>query len=173
MSSTRRISYSPLFADSPSKTILLFWNTVHTDGLWLIDQLSFGSWDLPSDWILLTDNGVESYDNEMYGYAAVRIPLYLAIDEPGKKSPGFDKLMAYFKAVGYLPRWVDVDENAVALLEASAGMYATYALAADSAGEKELSRALWKKADTLIADDQGSYYSYTLYLLAKKANFFR
>jgi endoglucanase len=56
------------------------WPMLEQSGLKLIGAARFGSFDLPPDWLLIGNDSVDIADGfePVYGYNAVRIPLYLA-----------------------------------------------------------------------------------------------
>jgi endoglucanase len=56
------------------------WQLLEQSGLKLIEAARFSPWALPPDWLLLTANSMKLAEGEepVYGYNAVRIPLYLA-----------------------------------------------------------------------------------------------
>ncbi len=56
------------------------WQSLQLSGLKLLETARFSSWELPPDWLLVTKSSVAVAPGQeaVYGYNAVRIPLYLA-----------------------------------------------------------------------------------------------
>ena len=55
------------------------WEKLLQSGLTLMEKSRFGTWELPSDWMILQENGRLSQAEDfpfVFGYGAVRVPLY-------------------------------------------------------------------------------------------------
>jgi len=146
-----------------------FWQRLHRDSLTVLSRSTFSRLGLPADWVLWKEPEpvLAAGRGTLYGYEAIRVPLYLAWDENLQALPGISRTLDLVERVGYVPRSVELAGGAVSLDEASAGFYAVYARAAESLGRKEQSRALWKHAREKIAGERRDYYSHVLYLLAQ------
>jgi endoglucanase len=75
------------------------WQLLEQSGLKLIEAARFSPWDLPPDWLLLADNSMKVAEGlePVYGYNAVRIPLYLAWAgiEPEEYYASFRRLVLF------------------------------------------------------------------------------
>ena len=57
------------------------WNEVYQSGGELLQKVRFGRWELPPDWVILSEQG-PNLDNALsqeYGYNACRVPIYLML----------------------------------------------------------------------------------------------
>lgn len=151
-----------------------FWEKIYNDGASIIGQSCFGSWCLPSDWIVLTEKEVTIYykNKPHFGYGAIRTLLNIS-GESGLKFPGgLKKILDMYTKIGFIPQWIDLDKNSFSLSSASAGFYAIYALAAKTLGEEALSQKLFKEAGEILKEEKDNYYSFSLYLLATSKGIF-
>ncbi|BCG62424.1 MAG: endoglucanase [Methyloprofundus sp.] len=133
------------------------WSELIVSGLFLSNNAQYGQWRLPADWLLLSDVAIVSPEKPpLFGYEAIRIPLYL----------GWAKLMSpdiirrfvhYVQAsqhrVGYLSPTVNLSNNHLAEYSASTGFIAVY---------QQLAQVRVK----LPQKEDDDYYSRSLSLLA-------
>lgn len=103
------------------------WQRVIHDGLDLLRQGRFGRWNLPPDWMQVTNEVVTIARGHpaRFSYDAVRVPLYLqwaGLLDADLRS-GF---MRYWNAwgVGGMPAWVDLRSGMTAPYNAPPGFYA-------------------------------------------------
>ncbi|MGE9290738.1 MAG: glycosyl hydrolase family 8 [Puniceicoccales bacterium] len=70
----------PAFLDVKRIDPSYVWDSLYLSGTRLLAKAQFGKWKLPPDWLLVHKNGNLSLPEEftpLFGYNAVRIPLYL------------------------------------------------------------------------------------------------
>ncbi len=154
------------FAKADQKS---FWDNIYTDGLFLIDQSCFGKLCLPADWEILTKDQISIYkgDNPYFGSEAIRILLNLSMEKTVRYPKGISKILDMYKQIGYLPLWIDLENDSFSSHSAPAGYYAIYALVAKRLGDNGLSMKLSNEARKRLNDDKDKgYYSFSLYLLA-------
>jgi endoglucanase len=138
-----------------------FWREVVAAGLTLSQKARFGHWNLPSDWILLTDSsGPAPGFPPRFGYDAIRIPLYLAWS--GQTEANLESFVSFWHSrSSYLPAWYDLNLDVEDGRGGSPGMHAVRALVmALATGHPAESKANFPSDD---------YYSSTLRLLSQVA----
>lgn len=145
-----------------------FWDKVYGDALFIAAGTCFGELCLPADWVVLADGKVSVYGGKKpyFGAEAVRTLLYLSAEKTARLPSGAARVLGIYEKAGYLPEWVDLVNDGVSLKDSTAGYYAIYALAAKKLGKDGLSAELLNKAKTRLEGEKGSYYSFSLYLLA-------
>ena len=76
------------------------WSRLIRDGLYFLREARFGEHGLPANWVLLNDH-VSSAPGRpaVFGYDAVRIPLYLAWYRP--KDPASAPMIAFWASFGF------------------------------------------------------------------------
>ncbi len=139
------------------------WQHLIDSGLSLLEQARFGTWRLPSDWIEAAQTLRPAADRPpRFGYDAVRIPLYLVwggFDDPLYLEP-FLKFWNRFS--GFLPPWIDLENDCIGAYPAPRNVAAIRALARYATGD-----TWWLKLPDL--DDERDYYAATLTLLSRLA----
>ncbi|MEF3167780.1 MAG: glycosyl hydrolase family 5 [Deltaproteobacteria bacterium] len=137
------------------------WKALAESGKRLLEAARFGRWQLPPDWLLLSDPLKPAPGwPPRFGYNAIRIPLYLAWAGITDES-----LMAPFKGYWttqpcpqFLPAWTDLETDAIASYGAEPGIRAIRDLI--------LNKNIPPPETSISA--QG-YYSASLYLLSHMA----
>ncbi|MBK1698502.1 glycosyl hydrolase family 8 [Rhodovibrio salinarum] len=145
------------------------WRELAEDGRKLLQKARFGRWNLPPDWVVLTPDGqLRLPEPDMFpgvfGYNAVRIPLYLRWGD----TPITSELLAPFRdlwtgsgASGSLPLEVDLRSDEILSAGPNIGYAAVRRLVTGSPSAPtpdELGRAL--------RDENVQYYGAVLSLLA-------
>jgi endoglucanase len=139
----------------------LVWQHLLDDGLRLLEIARFGRWNLPPDWLALSDPLLPAEGfAPRFGYDAVRIPLYLlwaGLDNPQRLQP-FRSYWGFFQNAPFLPPWTDLLQDSVSSHDAPAGMRA-------------IARLVTMGGDSPLPDlEPGQdYYSASLLLLSKLA----
>lgn len=152
------------------------WYELERSGLYLLNAAKFGKAQLPSDWMVLkptADGGLQMSllpDKPLYGFDAVRIPLYLLWD--GKASPAtLAPFLAFWKSATdkKIPATVNLETGAVSSYSVPPGMQAIVDAAETRASQPDarVSAALIPTLPKL-ADDK-DYYSAALGLLVRLA----
>jgi endo-1,4-beta-D-glucanase Y len=136
------------------------WSGVARSGLSLIDAAAFGSRRLPSNWISLAGEVPEPARGfpAVFGYDAVRIPLYLAWGRPDDVK----RLAIFSAALGHgdrPPAVVDVTSGAAVEPFGGDGFRAIAALVECVARGSKMPR-------DLLQVRPESYYSTSLHILA-------
>jgi endoglucanase len=165
---------NPSYMIAPAYTIFAkyhepgFWRKLRTDSLDILSKCTFTRLKLPADWVLWGPEGPSVYadKSEVFGFEAIRVLLYLAWDRNIKALSRIDKTFDIVHGLGFIPCNVNLARNTVSLDEAPAGFYAVFARVAAEIGEKDRSRALWKKALERFALEEDNYYSHALCLLS-------
>jgi len=110
-----------LFADITGDPI---WSEVYQSGVSLMKWARFGKWDLPADWMMLSEDKVtlEGAQSSTYGENANRLPLYLML----AKNYQTDLTAPYiaFWAQESVPASVDLLTDQVSTLTVNTGMQA-------------------------------------------------
>jgi endoglucanase len=154
------------------------WQLLEQSGLKLVQAARFSPWKLPPDWLLLTQSSekvAEGFE-PVYGYNAVRVPLYLAWAgiKPAVYYASFRRLALFSlysnsrppPAKVSLPSGIPVDVASTKNVEpALPGMIAIYELIS-GIGDLRPSRLQAPYAGTLPDE---SYYSVSLGLLSNCA----
>lgn len=150
------------------------WQELIQSGEYLIDQAAYGSYQLPSDWLLWEfDLSPAPAVNRpaRFGYEVIRVPLYLAWGNiESSLLTNFDKYWTSFSS-GSVPAWIDVTQISKADYSAPAGFKAIHDLVgktllagqSSAASKNNLSLSFSKP----IANQD--YYSASLSLLAQLA----
>lgn len=149
-----------------------FWERVHRDSLSLVQRACFSPFCLPADWVQVAPDGhlsLHAGHAPRYGYEAVRTFMHLA----WARSPmpdGLARLLTRHGQTGAMPGWIDLSTGEVSAEPAPAGFTAIYARAARSAGHGDAAAALEREASAALEREMSrgaSYYSFSLYLLAR------
>lgn len=145
------------------------WKELTASGLALHEHGRFGKWKLPPEWLLISEKGLRVAPNfeSVFGYNAIRVPLYLAWS--GRSSPAdLGSYRAYHRSFpGSLKATVDLHTNQPGADDALAGMRAIYALL-ESGDGRESGPGNKRAPYRAIAADE-AYYSASLGLLANAA----
>lgn len=138
------------------------WIALKQSGLALLTEARFGRWELPPDWMLMGDKLVP-YAESRFGYAAVRIPLYMLWGkaESDKLLQPFQIYWSQFTGASFMPSWTNLLDNSFDSQDASVGMrsIAQFALGGQSLTVDQLAPL----------DTTQEYYSSILLLLTKMA----
>ena len=143
-----------------------FWMRLVDDGKRLLKEASDNPSGLPPNWIYLDESGVHPAKDGIFGYDAVRVFLYMCWEDDPWFPKGVRRILAFYKALGYLPLWVAVDGKSISLQDAPAGFYAVYACVANRLGMKELAGRLKEEALKRLEGERRNYYSFSLLLIA-------
>jgi endoglucanase len=138
------------------------WTELKTSGVALLNQARFGRWGLPSDW-MMAGTTLTPYDNMRFGYAAVRVPLYMLwgkVDTPALLLP-FQNFWGQFQVTSFVPAWTNVVDNTLDTTNATVGMrgIAQFTLGVPGFNANQLP----------ALDRTQGYYSASLLLLTKLA----
>jgi len=146
-----------------------FWSRLYKDSLYVLSNCTYGKYGLPADWVVWNQAGPQIYSekNDLFGYEAIRVLLYLSWDRNVKMLKGLDAYLDFVGQIGFLPSTVNLSEDTISLHEASGGFYAVFAVAAGELGKKDRSKFFWQRAAEKISYEKDDYYSNILYLLSK------
>jgi len=111
------------------------WDALYLSGVRIIAEARFGKWNLSPDWVFLPTSGPPQLPDDfpsVYGYNAVRIPLYMDWAGEKKKSlyAPFIAWATHIKNVHQLPDVVDLKTNEPGDYTAMPGMISIYHLIA-------------------------------------------
>jgi len=140
------------------------WQELETSGLSLLRKAKFGSWMLPPDWLLVEGKELRVAPGfpPVYGYNAVRIPLY-QVWAGITKGSYYESFRRYANAnSGDLAATVSLENGEAKTTSALPGMLAIYQLIA---GTGDLDLAKLSPPYGEIAPDE-SYFSASLGLLS-------
>jgi len=157
-------------AKSGNKQNRDFWQQLSADSLAILKQSLSGSMALPPDWLNIDEKGKPVTDRDkgsVFGYDAIRVPLYLAMANDKKALEIFKPYLRFCNRLGYVPVKVDLMDEQIAIMEASAGFHAVFGKCAGMVGESAISKSFMQMAESKIIQEKDDYYSNTLYLLAK------
>ncbi len=137
------------------------WPDLSASGLQLLAQARFGAFGLPPDWLEARESLAPWRERPpRFGYDAVRIPLYL-IWGGYADSRLLAPYLGYWQAfLGFIPPWIDLEQNCLGAYPAPPGMQAIYALTRYKVG-----LSFWFRPPPPDQD----YYSATLVLLSHLA----
>jgi len=102
------------------------WEELSNNGVAILQYAHFGRWKLPPDWLVLTEKVVPSDGlSELFGYNAVRIPLYLLWSrrETAELLDPYREFWGYFSGARFLPSWTNLKNDSVDSYDASAGIH--------------------------------------------------
>jgi endoglucanase len=153
-----------------------FWDKAWEDSVYFISKSLFGLYGLPADWAVATDKGVTLHSEKSvyFGYDAVRTLLHLSGEGGAEAYPkGAREALRVYEKLGYVPKWLDLGNDSIAMAPASAGVYAIYGLTARKLGETALAEKLFKDAEEKLLKEKENYYSFSLYLLVTSGAFSR
>ena len=138
------------------------WAALKSTGVGLLAQARFGRWGLPPDW-MMAGSTLTPYDNMRFGYAAVRVPLYLLwgkVDTPALLLP-FQTYWGQFQLASFVPAWTNVVDNSLDTTNATVGMRSIAQFAVGVPG--------FNASQLPALDRTHGYYSASLLLLTKLA----
>ncbi len=149
-----------------------FWEKIYKDSMYLLAKNCFGRLCLPADWIVLTDKRISIFTEKsaLFGSEAIRVFLYLSSEKSPRFPRGVEKILDIYNTLGYIPLWVNLEQDSFSLEHAMAGYYAVYAFAAKRLGDEALSKRLFKEAQEKLKKEKNSYYSFSLYLLTNSGD---
>lgn len=140
------------------------WEALSRTGMDILRYAGFGRWGLPPDWLLLGETTAPAAGpSGRFGYAAVRIPLYLLWsrrESPALLKP-YREFWGYFKGASFLPAWTDLRDDSVDSRDASAGIHRLAQWVLDHPHPPAVPR--------YRLDEKQGYYSAVLFLLTEMA----
>ena len=139
------------------------WQALIESGDELLARARFGRWGLPPDWLVLgNDLSIDTTKPPLFGYNAVRIPLYLVWankDNAANLAP----FLAYWGSYpDFIPSWTNLMDDSIDSYPASDGVIAVRNLVFYTAGKRAI------KSELSVAGKQ-DYYSASLILLSRIA----
>jgi len=139
------------------------WQELIASGLELIGRARFGRWGLPPDWLELgEDLALPTGRTPVFGYNAVRIPIYLIWSGHADR-PALQPYLEFWDTFsGFTPAWTDLANDCIDSYDAPAGVHTVRALIAFAAGQLE-------RFDPAPIADSDDYYSASLSLLSTLA----
>lgn len=139
------------------------WQQLYRAGLELIDRARFGTWGLPSDWVLLQKGQLKPYGSPpLFSFDAIRIPLYLAWAGEISHLDRFTAFWSRFRWDGSGPQRLNLVNGHVELGKQAIGAHAIHALCLNLLGKHaSLPNIDWAS--------EPHYYETSLVLLARLA----
>jgi endoglucanase len=134
------------------------WPALIDSGIRLLENARFGRWELPPDWLQLSDPLSPAPDRPVrFGYDAIRIPLYLIWAGLGndQRLRPYRAYLEYFQGASFLSPWTNLEDDSISSWDAPRGIHAVLALASG----RELP----------VADSHADYYPASLYLMSRIA----
>lgn len=146
----------------------LKWRFVYEQGISMLKDSLRPKHNLPPDWLVINDDGViGSYleKPDIFGSDAIRIALYLKM----AKDPNINIFSDYLKYVedngGKIGLNYDFRHDEFLLPDANAGVYSIMGGVAESLGQVEMAKKIYKIANVKITEEGDDYYANVLYLL--------
>jgi endo-1,4-beta-D-glucanase Y len=141
------------------------WRRLEADGLWLLDNSSFGTFRLPPDWLSVGNKEFKIADGwpSYFGFDAVRIPLYLAWRNDAGRLGRFLSFWQTPKFGGKPPAWINLRDDSVAPYPSSGGYGAVVAVT------QFVADGLKGTPPAVALVDTDDYYSASLKLLSDMA----
>lgn len=137
------------------------WPKLIDSGLALLRQSRFGTWQLPTDWVEAGETLQPWQRNQaIFGYNAVRIPLYLIWAGYTDRDLLAPYLRLWESFGTFLPAWIDLKANCMGAYQAPPGIRAVFALTRHAAG-----KGWWLR----LPEPDTDYYSASLTLLSRLA----
>jgi len=137
------------------------WDELYQSGLTLMEIARFTDWQLPSDWAIISENGI-TLDGALssdYGYNACRLPIYLMLAEDKNKTL-IDPFIAFWSQE-MVPATINLETGELAEYGYNSGMQAI---------AKATQSIVNRQATALPEiDDTTDYYSASLILLSQLA----
>ena len=153
----------PAFAEFARIDRTPIWMDLTKSGLALLSQAKFGRWGLPPDWLRLNKAVTLEPDRKsVFGYNAVRIPLYLVWADEADRENTRSYFEFWNKQFNFQPAWTNLEDNSIDSYDASIGIKGINALVvALNKNENIPIKLLSGKED---------YYSASLLLLSQLAS---
>lgn len=142
------------------------WQELIKSGEWIMKNGLFGKYNLPPDWIELEDGTVKisrKFD-PLYGYNAVRVPLYASWAREGNYGLKLSSYAAFWSSYKEVPAWINLETGETASYKWSTGMKAVAKTAQKIVNGTEKDRE-----EPLHFNKKEGYYSMVLYLLSNVA----
>lgn len=142
------------------------WHDLRRTGVNLLQRTGFGRWALPPDWLQWSAGASRLAEQfpPRFGYAAVRIPLYLlwaGIDDPELLKPYRD-FWGFLEGGRVFSAWTNLDDDSIDSHGAPTGVRAVALLTRLFDPDHPGAVVVWPE---LAADE--TYYSATLALAAR------
>lgn len=146
----------------------LFWKKIYNDSYIVLSKSIVSPINLPPDWIEISGSEmkIDKQRGTYFSYDAIRVPLYISMDNKNKYPPGITSILDYYVKNKYIPRRIDLLKNEISTESAPAGFYAIFAKVAGLSGRGDLESKLKNEASERLKNEDKDYYSYTLYMLA-------
>lgn len=146
----------------------VLWDRVYDDSLSFLSENSFGRWQLPADWLLLDkeQTAILAEKPPLFAYEAIRVFLWASWDGSLIRLSGAEKLLKLIDSNGWLPVTIKLTDDSLSEDEAPAGFIAIAANCAQQLQRSKQAEQLWRLAEKKIREEEKSYYSQVLYLLA-------
>jgi len=147
----------------------VFWQRVHDQALILVREHGFGPMHLPPDWMRIGSDGrleIDPGKPPEFGYEAIRVFLWAALDGSVASLPGVRPLLAEMNEEHGPSATINLKTGKRSGNRAPAGFLAVGALCARQLGERQEAHRLQEMADELVRREKDDYYSQALYLLA-------
>ncbi len=150
-----------------------FWNTVQADSLALLKACLVPPLMLPPDWIVLSEDakGPQDFangeDEPVFGFEAIRVPLYLSWAGVISALPQLKDLLRSFDQAGRIPQRIGLTDGSFGQESGLAGFHAVFARAAGDLGMPETAGRWWVEAAQKFMDEKDDYYSNILYVLSR------
>ena len=139
------------------------WEALRMSGLKLINDAQFGKWQLPPDWLSLQNGIITPFDEDRFGYDAVRIPLYLIWGKQAgiETISPFQRFWGSFNEKSRIPSWINLATGETAPYRASTGLQSIVSLT--------LAYPNLESVELPGFNPSQDYYSSILFLLTKLA----
>ncbi len=157
----------PAFAELQQIDPAPLWEQLAQTGLDLLRTARFGRWRLPPDWLSLQNPPLVSKAfPQVFGYNAIRIPLYLiwAKREDRQLLQPYLDFWSYFHGAMFTPAWTNLLDNSVDSYNAPPGLRAVATLV-----ETVATMPTARPPHFPPLDNEQDYYPASLLLLTKLA----
>lgn len=147
-----------------------FWEDFYSNSMQFLDNIGFGEYKLPSDWIILKDKKNFSIFYERtttFSFEAIRIPLYVNMVKDYKFLERFRSFLELIEKINYIPKDIDLKEGRISSQEGMAMHYLIISTVAKKLGKTQLAEKL-KNIGLKKLEEEKNYYSYTLSLILLK-----
>lgn len=100
------------------------WQQLNSSGKTLVNQSKFSQWQLPPDWVRVTNQGVslENTQTQEYGFNAVRVPLQLAWVKDSQNTTSLIAPFIRFWEQDYVPATVQLPSGQASEYQMTKGM---------------------------------------------------
>lgn len=147
-----------------------FWAAVQADSLALLEASLVPPLMLPPDWIVLaedTEKPRPEGEEPVFGFEAIRVPLYLSWAGAISTLPELEDLMRSLDQAERIPQRINLTDGSFAQESGSAGFYAVFARAARDLGMLKTAERWRNEAARKFMDEKDDYYSNILYVLSR------